>query len=371
MTLDEHGASSVHRWALCPGSRRAERGKPDTSGDDAQEGTMLHACLAAGTRPDVLTAEQEIVLETVEQLREVALKTFMAQWEIADDEPCEQTREQAVFLHRGIKAILPGHYDLERYWPRLKVGVWLDYKTGRLEVEHAADNLQMRAYALMGAERKPIEAAGVAIISPRLQFKDRLTLAVYTPDDLAAARKELYAIIDATEAPDPPLRASEDACRYCRAKNDCPAAQSEITRMSALTIHEGFEPVDAATLADLLDRCGMADKMIGAIRAEAKQRLEADPQSVPGWGLKPGAKKQVITDMLALLERLELVYKVEPAQVVEKSSLTKTNLELIIRAASGLKGRGLQEAVKDALAGLVEEKQNAPSLVRAGAALEE
>lgn len=58
MAHAEFSPSSAHRWIPCPGSIKASRGLPDTSGGDAREGTDAHHLgeLLLKSHPDTVAA---------------------------------------------------------------------------------------------------------------------------------------------------------------------------------------------------------------------------------------------------------------------------------------------------------------------------
>jgi hypothetical protein len=242
-----------------------------------------------------------------------------------------------------------------------------DTKFGRDPVTKADCNLQTGAYAVMGSKEVDVDAVFVAINQPRLARADRLSIARYDREALAAREAEILAIIDAGADPDAPRIAGEEQCKYCRFKLQCPEARGVVAEMSQISIQApGGALVDNATLEQVLDKCGMAKKLIGEIEAEAKRRLDADPEAFGGrWFLKPGARKKTVTDLGALFTRIQQAHGVSDVAFAKACSITKEKLEALLREASGAKGKALEAILFKALDGLTIEKQNAPSLDRA------
>ena len=93
----------------------------------------------------------------------------------------------------------------------------IDWKTGRNPQGNAAENLQLRAYAVLVKKNLPyLKRILVAIIQPMAAAP---TIAEYDENDLAVADKQIQSIVDAALAPNPPRTPSPDACKYCRAKH--------------------------------------------------------------------------------------------------------------------------------------------------------
>lgn len=257
--IEEHGASSVDRWALCPASRRMERGLPDDSNDLSAKGTLLHLYMADPTLiPVTLDGHDRELLAINRRLVDLVFAETVKLFGISADEPFFECNEVKMFLHRGIKVLYPGTCDRRRYYRRLKLMVIVDYKFGFKIVTAAAANKQLRSYACMGDELNDCENVVVAITQPRLPFEQRVTMASYSRADLAAARLELYSIVDETNNPDAAFHASE-SCQYCKAKMPCEAYKAKmlpvlrgdvVDRLSTLTPEKRAEVIQAIKFAE-------------------------------------------------------------------------------------------------------------------------
>lgn len=211
-----------------------EEGLPEEDSDQSAEGTLLHKYSADPTLDrKKLTRNQRDLLEINHRLVKETFERADQQFGIAEFTSVGGV-EQTMWLHRGIKALYPGHADLMDYTPEKKVLLVDDFKFGFKVVTPAAANLQLRPYAVMGAEIYDCDAIVVGITQPRLSAKERLTIAVYNREDIEASRQQLYDIWDATKKPDAPLNPSEEACRYCKAKMICEAYQATIDNALAL-----------------------------------------------------------------------------------------------------------------------------------------
>jgi CRISPR/Cas system-associated exonuclease Cas4 (RecB family) len=369
-------ASGFPRYALCPGSFLAEQAvdwKEDPD-PDAESGTRIHAALAcdpvilgADEIPLILSAEE---LETGIQCRSlgdrVILETLgpaLGAAIVTDND----VREQRLWCPDPdtLAPLFSGQFDL------LVRGngavVVLDYKTGRHEIE-AESSWQLRALAALVVENGLVddsERLFLAIIQP---WASRQTKVVeYDVRDRRAALESSRAMAMAVVKPGQPRVPSEVGCRYCRAKATCPEAQAVVAKTANLTLPDGRagEVLDAGTVAWLLDRCSLAERVIGGIRARAKSMLMEKPGSVPGWQLRPGSLRQKIVDVSGLWKRMAPM-DVSPDEFAAACGMTKTDFKSLVRATLGLKGGQLDIKMAELLEGLVEEKQTAPQLQRIG-----
>jgi hypothetical protein len=287
-------ASNIARRKACPGSHHAEDGLPEPDdSEESAEGTMLHAMSADPLieRENCLP-EQTRILERCEYLRDDVLYQIVG-IENLDEYAYDHGNERALWVHKGIRPYIPGHCDYWRYYPAAEVLIIVDKKFGRREVPGAEINYQLRTYAVQGAQEWPCKRVYVAIVQPRLYGDAATSVAVYDPPAIAAARTEILGIRDACEAPDAPRYASDDACRYCKAKLDCP---QYIERMMIVEAHRSVPIVQLSDeqLGEVLDACKFADLIQDQAKAEARRRLREGGMS--GFTLKPNSARRAITD---------------------------------------------------------------------------
>ena len=341
-------ASSSYRAKNCPGSVRLEVGRPDESGDDAKEGTMLHEVLTG--IPHELTGEQSELIDRVKQIElEIVRQVF-------GDDPGTPEREVELCYRDGnLDNIATGHADV--IYSHAGKSLVIDYKFGRNPVERAELNIQLRWYGVMTSGHTADDHVFVAVIQPRLPKAEAVSLAEYNEQDLDLAAKELEQIVERANSPTAPLSASEDACRYCKAKTECPAAHGELAVIAAT----GTE-LSGENIGLLLEKSKVAKKVIEAIEDEAKRRLEEDPKSVPGWGLKPGRQSRAIVDAQAAYNCLSEDLTPEQFASCCKDSLPQN--EEAYRIKTGSKVKEAKTAIEYKLGALVETKQAAPSLER-------
>jgi DNA polymerase len=216
--------SSAERWVNCPGSVAAEKAVgPSPESPFATEGTEAHKvfaqCLEQGTEPNGLDDpyQQMAIEHALKIAREIiAGRTFKV-----------ETRLEA----------LPG---LAKVWGTADVLIFdrhgrlvaiIDFKFGAGVVVEA-DSIQLRIYALLGAQQHgcPPDGIDLHIIQPRCahpQGPHRVhRLSTAAMDSLFA---ELVEAVEATEDPAAPRVAGEH-CRFCAARQACPERRSFAVR---------------------------------------------------------------------------------------------------------------------------------------------
>ena len=287
-------ASNYHRAITCPGSIKLEATLPEPpESEEATEGTLLHLAMAG--HEVELTDDQKTTIEIASRYRDQLIKdTF------GEGVETKVIREKLIELKddKCLNIIFSGHADEVHIADKVLV---IDYKFGRIPVEAADQNYQIRAYALMShLQLAPlINEVIVAIIQPRLKKDEAVTIAIYQKDELDMALEEMDRTSMEVNHPSAPYSPSGDACRYCRAKSVCPAALEVVDEVACIESN-----IPAHRIEWLLERAEIAEKIVKEIKSKAKEMLEADPESVPGYRLKPGANQRTITDPTKAFNRL-------------------------------------------------------------------
>lgn len=351
-------ASGLPRINLCPGSWLAERGLPDESTPDSQIGDRVHAALCAGTW-DGLSADEVELYDACEASENWALASFTATFGL-NKPPVEIIREERLWaFDSAFNKAWSGKGDLIYLWE--KHALVFDYKTGRDPVP-TKDNLQLQALAVLVYETYGCDTVGVKIVQPHAPKHD---VVIYTRDDLDKFSVEITDMVWRAQQPGGALIPSEAACRYCKARSQCPAALKVVETLPA-TVHKqsGEIMLTPERLAQVLDAARVAEDVIESVRAKAKRMLEAGIE-IPGWSLKPGAVKESIADVPALFNRFAALGGTQE-QFIGTVTVTKTRLKDAVRSVTGTKGKALETHMDTLLDGITESKQNAPSLVKIG-----
>lgn len=216
-------ASNIRQRQLCPGSARMEEDLREISSKESEQGQRLHDYSAHPEyERQLLSPEEQDLLWIADQLEAEAFDAIGLRGSYVEKRECELGNE-----------IISGHPDLMRVYED-KITVITDRKFGWAEVDHADVNLQLRVYAVLA----PTPDVYVAILQPRAPYANRITIAKYNIDTKASSRKQIAAILEACEAPDAPLVAGEEQCRYCRARAICPALRDAV--INGLVVFQGM-----------------------------------------------------------------------------------------------------------------------------------
>lgn len=347
-------ASGMERLALCPGSWNASKGIPETSSKYAEQGNRIHS-LIAGENVENPTEEERDVANQCERLSQMIVTQHMAR----PMEDCTEVwRESRLWARENDGVTWSGKPDLVVIYG--KRAVIIDFKTGRGEVEHAANNKQIRALAVLidGCFVGKLDSILVAIVQPLAS--QSMSLCDYTKADIELARTEIENTVRNAMKPDAKRVAGEAQCRYCPAKARCPEAGEVLTEVA--NVQPIVTMLSSSELGDLLSKCKQAEDVVDALREEAKNRLE-EGVAVEGWELKAGATRETITHPEAVFFKFSgLGGNIE--QFMSSISVNKSKLSDAMKVVTGTKGKELEVLMDGLLEGCTESKSIAPSLVK-------
>lgn len=342
-------ASNLERLATCRGSLNAENGLPDEPNEMSRAGDVGHACLAGEVHIDELDDETAKTVQICRVLELGVLKSL-------DMVDAVQVREERFWLEIEGTKQFSGKPDLVAIEGTRALVI--DYKTGPVAVESAASNMQLRALAvLVFWKYNHLEEITTAIIQPRA-YDQQTTLTTYKIDDIWEAYYEILLILDEAQEIDAPRKASEKACRYCKAKPTCPEAQQAITDIAKVESN-----LPAIPSADILEKCAIAKSLIAKIEGNARKALEADPNAIEGYELKPGAIRQKITNPEGVFFKASVI-GIDGQEFSAVCDVNKSKLKALIKAKTDKKGKALDEELAGILDGNTEEARNKPSLTK-------
>jgi len=306
-----------------------------------------------GTRIHAFLAGEEITLNDEEQA--IADRCEAEYGEILETlgfgEPDHVTIEKRLWYGD----IWSGQIDLILHWGD-KVLI-IDWKTGRVGTGNAAaDNIQLRAYAVLVRKNLNIKEAYVAIVQPMAQ---KYTIAHYDETDLIAAETQIQGIVEAAMHPDAPRTPSPSACKYCRAKSKCPEAGGVASDLAVFTPSQ-VPALSNESIADFLDKADVVEAFIEAIRDEAKTRL-LQGEEIAGRKLQAGRTSRSIEDLSGAFERLGI----DSDQFLSACKVSVPSLEKIFAASNDMKPAEAKAALGKLLEDVLVTKTGAPMMVRA------
>src|SRR5262245_3797517 len=363
-------ASNAQADAKCPGRYLAQKGIPEPPrSEDAKHGDAIHKALAVAD-PDAanrLTLEQH---EVFEACRAIEKKVMLAYF--GEGTHFKLWREQRYWVKiprtadggtNGNDLLAhSGQFDLiVRAGSKALI---IDYKTLSGDVAESPRNLQLRDGVVLVRGHLVVDEVAVAIVQPLVTHTPEVT--VYSAEEIDQAEQELFARVRASHDPKAQRIAGDVQCKYCRAKPKCGAYQQSAAAMVPALLHVfevPFAEWPPEQLAMGAGKLQAAYSLLEQFENHCKALLEVDPDAVPGFYLKPGAVRETITDLQALHDRFIAVgggtERLLPCLTAAKGKVREAVAEV-----TGLKGKALSAKMDEILTGIVEEKQNKPSLTK-------
>lgn len=295
-------ASNIFRRRLCPGSAAMEAPYGEVDSEFSKEGTNLHPLFLTPERPDWLDTEQRQALDMAEFYANEFFATVRRAFSIPEDAEYFDERDASLVLRDfdGTE-LFPGHADVIRTWPKYRVRGLVDAKFGFMEVDHAADNLQLASYFAMREQQSSAIGTGVAIIQPR-NFGPRFTQAMYDPASLQSVVRELAGIVKDSQQPEAPLIPGDKQCHFCKAKSVCEAYKAKFETLQYLEPELAVQSLPAEQLEQLHVIIVRAAKLAPEVREEMRKRIEAG--TMPGWKLQNSGDDVTLKDSLGFFDAL-------------------------------------------------------------------
>ena len=279
------GASSMYRWAECPGSVALSEGIVSESSAYAEEGTEAHELAATWLKGNGKTPEcdDDEMLDNVRVYVDYVFGLLGSRCKL--------------FVEHGfdLSDVYPGAYgtnDAAVYDGVTKILHVIDLKYGAGIYVSARNNPQLRYYALgalleLQKEGHEVETVVMTIVQPRCTtIEGAARSETIDAVDLMEFAADLVMYAKRTAEPNAPLKAG-DHCRFCPAIIKCPEVQNvkqlvAKSEFAKTTPAEGSVPPDA--LAKALKAIPILEALVKRIDAYAYQEARAG-RSVPGYKL--------------------------------------------------------------------------------------
>jgi hypothetical protein len=361
-------ASNATADQLCPGRHLASKNIPEPPRSaDADAGTRIHDAIAKGSAEGLSLEEAEMFDACREIESKKATELFGA--DLPKAKVWRHERYWVRYMVNGVELQHSGEADcVYRYGPKALV---IDYKTGQGQVAESPSNQQLRDIATMAwGHFVTLDGLAVVIVQPLVTHQPEVCL--YEQDAIERAAAEMIARVVASNDPKSPRVAGDVQCKWCKAKSRCveyqkfsggmvPTVVEPVVQEGLFTVAmANWSPEQRAIAASII---GPAGARLEEIKQFLKDGLAKDPAFIPGWALSPGAKKETIIDPQACFDRFSAIGgKLE--DFMKTVSVGKSRLREAVNVVTGAKGRALDSAIKTLTEGLVEQKQNSPSLER-------
>lgn len=301
-------ASEMHRIMACPGYWQAKRNWPkrqDIATPAATMGDRIHEAM------EYIVDGQAIELTLTEREEWITDKCAMLKAQI-----------EAEFFGPGK---IDRHHVEERRWVTSSAtgkrvasaksdyigstpdGWWLilDYKSGPKEVAAADANWQIATAALTILNdqelmrQRPMKGVFGAIIQPLVTLQPKLVK--FSVEDLTALHLQMSKQFRVIDLPDQP-RIPGPHCAYCPVSHACFEAQATgvilTKRFAALGHMTPLQLVELRKLIPSIRSC--CDDVTDFI----KQKLEFDPESVPGLELREESSGHMVANKTEFLKAL-------------------------------------------------------------------
>lgn len=356
-------ASNAAADELCAGRHKVQQAAREVLGEkstpDAEFGQAIHNALAAQD-PSGLDAEQ---LKTYEMCQAVE-SDILARYFSSD----AMEAMQKVWRHRRLWGIFGGHEhsgELDVVYRLGPKALIIEYKCLFGDIESSPKNKQLRDQAVLAWKHfLTLEEIAVAVDQPHLTLKP--DICIYRKPDLEQAEKEMTARIIRSNSASPARTPGELQCGFCDGKMLC--KEYQLWAASKLPMKQCLleDPVAAWKTEQWVAFCdgmSIAQKWLNMAKEEAKKKLKADPNSIPGFFLTEGRTQRTVVKVNELYARFEkLGGKLENFHNCIDVVLGRLEKEL--RAVTNAKGKGLEKAMDAILSGLIEETKTEGSIAR-------
>lgn len=256
MDHHEFSPSSLDQFRLCPGSYYMQKGLPEGESEWAKEGTLLHKAVATGCLEGLNDEQATVVQKCLDFLKSMT--------EPGDKVLCEHR----LTVDYDDKVLTYGTADVIIFNPEKHKAVVVDWKFGFTPVKNVNENIQLAAYAVGVMQRFGVSSCDAIVYQPRIHSTSH-----YQFTNAAAIIANIRNIIQRAQNRDLVLRPSESACRYCRARLNCPAFRLNFQRLSACK--PDYDLSDIPTLVSLYEASKEAKSFISEVEAAVKQVIEA------------------------------------------------------------------------------------------------
>ena len=277
MPEDSISPAPAHEWrasqmgfiSQCPGRWKSTRDLADKPGAAALRGTRIHAALAA----HIALAHEP------DDLREGDAETYESCVRYATP-LCESAEEIHAECRLSLTQQIGGTADV--VFVRKEDIVVVDWKCGRGDLHEEAVRFQLSIYIAAALERfqRP-RGKGIAY-QPGTGVEISIELCL---DDVESVREACQLVIAAATSDEMVLRPTADGCRYCPARDHCPAAAATISDLSAapaatLALWDHLPPEKKATL---IEKAKVVELLAKEIYSRARADLSHDALAIPGW----------------------------------------------------------------------------------------
>ena len=348
--------SALDRYNLCPGAWAAEKNQPWVEGPWADEGRLMHAVMANEAKADGLTSSQKLDIRICQEVGKDLMESTFGK---TNDIPFVRERRRQCRLK---ETTLSGQIDFTA--ESGDTVLIIDWKFGREPAVPAEINMQLRAYAILAAKNRftddgETERVVVAIVQPRAEFDQRVSVCQYDFTDLSVAATDINAMAIDIQKPDAPRLPGPRQCKYCRAAGT-PRCPESIAAATALVNLEPAPPAmpTGKDLGHLLRQAKVAESVIERLREYAKTTPEALEGS--GWSLVPSPPVRALPDVAAAWDIAQ--HHLEPEDFMRLCKLSVGVLQETLAEKYNWRARDAKAAFNQIMGAAIVMEERAPQL---------
>lgn len=378
-------ASAMRRISNCPPSFKLASYFQDPGSDEATTGDRIHAALETLNTEGLAADDLQTYEMCLDQKNEL-LNNWIG--EEMDYQVFKEVRLGLTTLGL-VRDVTPKTTWKLRFSGKADfVAVYgegaliVDYKTLHGDHDHASENDQLRALAVLVALRHGVTKVRVAIVQP---WKGKPTVADFDKPALDAATAWLYDTLHREEVSTPDQANPGDWCHYCPARVKCEAfTRQTLSTVETATINlPGDDEVGRkamfARAAELSDSELAAryrglkwiSWYVNAVQGNVRMRAaEGGEFAEKYFQLKKGKPKESIEHVDIAFQNLSEI-GVTAQDFTAACKTTKKAVNALVRKATGQKGRELEQTVKRCLEGAVKLGKPPQKLVAVGEAIED
>lgn len=359
------GASSMYRWANCPGSiRECAKVPAKESSVYAADGTKAHELAAVLLRCEAGGNDGADVFEAQAYCANAPEDMVEAVGQYVSYVHALITPSDTMLIEQGfhLKDLHPDLYgtaDAVVWKPYSRQLHVVDYKHGAGIAVEVKGNPQLRYYALGALLASGYDAreVTVTIVQPRCPHPDGpIRSETFDAFDLVEWSADLLAAVKRTEDPNAPLNPG-DHCRFCNAAAVCPALHERATAMAQLqfvpvaseaSVPVAYDPAKLKAALDFreplkawikaLDEFAYAEAMAGRLPAEVGYKLvekRANRQWTNEQEFIDHMKKAGVDVAAVLYEPAPLRSPAQVEKILGKKQFKDIEAKFVVKKSSG------------------------------------
>lgn len=342
-------ASAAYRLQECPPSHAASGAFKNESTPQALAGTDQHTYMAG----ENIKLEPELLSSCKEAERQKAdvLDFVFPGWR---DDPPVVILEERMWMRGDRYSGVPDLIAM-----RGGKALIVDYKFGRIKVEDAQDNAQLKWLAVLVDEHYKVDEVTVVIIQPPC---GNFTMGNYDKAALKKARRAVQRTLRKVESGKGKFRPGEKQCQYCRAREACPALAKKMQALSNVT---KVEALSSAQMAAALDILAPVESACRAIRKRATTMLSEDADAIPGYTLKRGFSRRSIADAAEAYRAMKAEGLADEGAFLEACSVSVGKLQKLVEQNGAMGPTDAKKTINELLNGNLAVKEGEPKPCRA------